>query len=49
MLGLPIFHMIPNDYPALYEAYAEGRLLTSECDLVDHMGELAFKLAGTGR
>ena len=27
MLGMPIFCMIPNDYPELYETYAEGRML----------------------
>ena len=28
MLGIPIFCMLPNDYPELYECYAEGRLLS---------------------
>ena len=27
MLGVPIFAMVPNDYPELYETYAEGRML----------------------
>ena len=33
MLGIPIFCMVPNDYPELYETYAEGRMLTRNSDL----------------
>jgi Flp pilus assembly CpaE family ATPase len=45
MLGVPIFYMVPNDYPELYEAYAEGRMLSRSCELGKSMGRLAAKLA----
>src|SRR6185437_971958 len=45
MLGIPIFCMIPNDYPELYETYAEGRMLNRTCDLGKHITRLALKLA----
>ncbi|HEX3748469.1 MAG TPA: AAA family ATPase [Bryobacteraceae bacterium] len=45
MLGLPIFAMIPNDYPELYETYAEGRMLNRNCDLGKQIAKLAIKLA----
>ncbi len=45
MLGLPIFCMIPNDYPELYETYAEGRMLNRNSELGKHMTRLAVKLA----
>ena len=37
MLGLPVFAMLPDDYPELYECYAEGRLLPRNSDLAKHM------------
>jgi Flp pilus assembly CpaE family ATPase len=46
MLGLPIFCMIANDYPELYESYAEGRLLARSSSLGKHMVRLATKLSG---
>jgi pilus assembly protein CpaE len=46
MLGLPIFCMIANDYPELYESYAEGRLLGRGSSLGKHMVRLATKLSG---
>ncbi len=45
MLGVPIFCMIPNDYPELYETYAEGRMLARGSELGKHMARLANKLA----
>jgi pilus assembly protein CpaE len=45
MLGIPIFCMIPNDYPELYEAYAEGRMLGKTTELGRQMARLAGKLA----
>jgi pilus assembly protein CpaE len=45
MLGTPIFAMVPNDYPELYETYAEGRMLNRTSDLGRHMTKLAMKLA----
>lgn len=46
MLGVPIFAMIPNDYPELYETYAEGRMLNRTSELGKHMTRLAQKLSG---
>src|SRR5689334_17749990 len=46
MLGVPIFAMIPNDYPELYEAYAEGRMLNRSSTLGKEISKLANKLAG---
>jgi len=45
MLGLPIFFMIPNDYPDLYETYAEGRMLNRTGELGKQISKLALKLA----
>ena len=46
MLGVPIFSMIPNDYPELYETYAEGRLLNRNSELSREIAKFAWKLAG---
>lgn len=46
MLGLEIYAMLPNDYVALYECYAEGRLLSRENPLGKGMAQLARRLAG---
>jgi len=46
MLGVPIYAMVPNDYPELYEAYAEGRMLTRTSELGKHIAKLAAKLGG---
>jgi pilus assembly protein CpaE len=45
MLGVPIFFMVPNDYPELYETYAEGRMLNRNSDLGKQLAKLAIKLA----
>ena len=45
MLGVPIFAMIPNDYPELYETYAEGRMLSTGSDLGKQIAKMASKLA----
>jgi len=45
MLGVPIFFMIPNDYPELYETYAEGRMLNRNSDLGKQISKMAIKLA----
>jgi len=45
MLGVPIFYMVPNDYPELYETYAEGRMLNRNSDLGKQIAKLALKLA----
>ncbi len=44
MLGVPIFAMIPNNYPELYETYAEGRMLNRSCDLGKEISRFAMKL-----
>ncbi len=46
MLGVPIFFMVPNDYPELYETYAEGRMLNRNSDLGKSLAKLALKLTG---
>ena len=45
MLGVPIFYMVPNDYPELYETYAEGRMLNRNSELGKQIARLAIKLA----
>jgi len=46
MLGVGIFCMIPNDYPELYETYAEGRMLHRTSELGRQIAQLAYKLTG---
>jgi pilus assembly protein CpaE len=46
MLGVSIFCMVPNDYPELYETYAEGRMLSRNSELGRNMARLAAKLGG---
>jgi pilus assembly protein CpaE len=46
MLGVPIFAMVQNDYPELYETYAEGRMLNRSSELGKQMTKLAQKLSG---
>ncbi len=46
MLGLKIYATIANDYQALEEAYAEGRLLDPGSNLGRNFGRLAAKIAG---
>ena len=45
MLGTAIFAMVPNDYPELYETYAEGRMLSRTSELGKQIAKLALKLA----
>src|SRR5579872_5806379 len=45
MLGVNIFFMVPNDYPELYETYAEGRMLNRNSELGKQMTRLAQKLS----
>ncbi len=46
MLGIPIFCTVSNDYPELYESYAEGRLLSRTSSLGKEMVKLSSKLSG---
>jgi pilus assembly protein CpaE len=45
-LGISVHAAIPNDYPALYEAYSEGKLLGETARLRRTFTEIALKLAG---
>jgi pilus assembly protein CpaE len=45
MLGTPIFCTVANDYPELYETYAEGRMLSRTSELGKQISKLALKLA----
>ena len=47
MLGLPVYAMLPDEYPQLYEAYSEGKLLSSGSSLGKRLVELAGKISGT--
>lgn len=46
MLGVPIHGMLPDDAPALYECYAEGKLLPRTGELGKHIARVTAKLAG---
>ena len=46
MLGVPIYYMVPNDYPELYETYAEGRMLSRSSELGKSIAKLALRLSG---
>jgi pilus assembly protein CpaE len=45
-LGLPVYEMLPNDYPGLYQAYSDGTLLPAGGDLAKALAGLACKIAG---
>jgi len=45
MLGVPIFAMVSNDYPELYETYAEGRMLNRSSELGRNITRLTLKLS----
>jgi Flp pilus assembly CpaE family ATPase len=46
LLGVPVFACLPDDYASIYEAYAEGKLLSSSTNLGKHLNRLAAKIAG---
>ncbi len=46
ILGLPIFEMLPNAYPELFEAISAGNLLPAATDLGKSFTGLAAKVAG---
>ena len=46
ILGRPLFAMVPNDYPSLYQAYSSGTLLPPTNRLAQHFSMLTSKLAG---
>ena len=46
IIGHPIHTILPNDYPSLYEAYAEGQLLPEKSALRASLSNFALKIAG---
>jgi pilus assembly protein CpaE len=46
ILGRPLFAMLPNDYPSLYQAYSSGSLLPPENRLAQQFSSLTAKLVG---
>lgn len=46
VLGVPVYEMLPNDYPELYEAYTEGTLLPASSELGKSLAALAVKISG---
>jgi pilus assembly protein CpaE len=46
VLGLPIYEMLPNAYPELFEAYSGGNLLPAGTELGKALNGLAGKIAG---
>ena len=46
MLGLPVFATVANDYHALQEAHADGRLVDSGTNLGRSFSRLAMRIAG---
>lgn len=46
VLGRPLYAMLPNDYPSLYEAYSAGTLLRPNNRLAVQLSSLTTRLAG---
>ncbi len=46
ILGRPLYAMLPNDYPSLYQAYSTGTLLPANNRLAQQFSVLTTKLAG---
>jgi pilus assembly protein CpaE len=46
MFGWPVYALLPDDSEALYECYAEGKLLPPSAKLSQHVGRLTRKLTG---
>ena len=46
IIGHPINTILPNDYPSLYEAYAEGQLLPEKSTLRGSLSNFALRIAG---
>lgn len=46
VLGRPLYAMLPNDYPSLYQAYSQGQLLAPGNRLAQQFSVLTRKLAG---
>jgi pilus assembly protein CpaE len=46
LLGISAYSMLPDDYASIYEAYADGQLLSPNTNLGRQLARLAAKLAG---
>jgi pilus assembly protein CpaE len=46
MIGVPVYETIPNDYVALYDAYAEGTLLGEKSRVRKSFARLAGRMIG---
>lgn len=46
ILGLEVHTQLPDGYSELFEAYAEGRLLSPSSQLAKHFARLAIRIAG---
>lgn len=46
ILGRPLYGMLPNDYPSLYQSYSNGNLLANTNALAQQMSLLSGKIAG---
>ena len=46
LIGLPVHLQLPNSYPELYKAYAQGRLLAPDTSLGKVFARLAMELGG---
>ena len=46
LLGVSVYSMLPDDYAAIYEAYAEGQLVPANTALGRQMARMAAKIAG---
>lgn len=46
LLGVPIHTKLPNAYPELYQAYAQGRLVSPDTQLGKQFTQMAMALAG---
>jgi pilus assembly protein CpaE len=46
ILGRPLYAMLPNDYPSLYQSYSSGTLLSPDNRLAQQFGLLTSKITG---
>ncbi len=46
-IGLPMYYALPNDYPELYRAYAEGTLLPPSSELAKALSAMAARISGS--
>lgn len=46
ILGRPLYAMLPNDYPSLYQSYSNGTLLSPDNRLAQQFSALTAKITG---